>query len=217
MEEKLLQSAKLESLGVLAGGIAHDFNNLLTGVLANADLLLLDVGEGSTTRSHAQAICKAAERAAELAQQMLAYSGRGTFSVEPVNLGQFVRQTALLIQASIPKNVTLEFQLAEDVPLIDADLSQLQQLVMNIVINGAEAIGPEGGSVTIAAKSLAVDQLYCRSLALGEIRNLDDTPLWRLRIRGAAWIKRLWRESSILSLRRSSSEGGSVWQPSSGS
>ena len=168
MEEKLLQSAKLESLGVLAGGIAHDFNNLLTGVLANADLLLLDVGEGSTTRSHAQAICKAAERAAELAQQMLAYSGRGTFSVEPVNLGQFVRQTALLIQASIPKNVTLEFQLAEDVPLIDADLSQLQQLVMNIVINGAEAIGPEGGSVTIAAKSLAVDQLYCRSLALGE-------------------------------------------------
>ena len=217
MEEKLLQSAKLESLGVLAGGIAHDFNNLLTGVLANADLLLQDVGEGSTTRSHAQAICKAAERAAELAQQMLAYSGRGTFSVEPVNLGQFVRQTALLIQASIPKNVTLEFQLAEDVPLIDADLSQLQQLVMNIVINGAEAIGPEGGSVTIAAKSLAVDELYCRSLALGESLKPGRYAALEITDTGCGMDKRLWRESSILSLRRSSSGGGSVWQPSSGS
>jgi len=84
---------------VLAGDIAHDFNNLLTGVLANADLLIQDVGEGSTTWPYTQAICKAAERAAELAQQMLAYSGRGTFVVEPVNLAHFVRQTAVLIEA----------------------------------------------------------------------------------------------------------------------
>ncbi len=83
-----------------------------------------------------------------LAQQMLAYSGRGTFFIQAVDLAQFVRQTAILIEASIPKNVTLEFQLAEDLPLIDADISQLQQLVMNIVINGAEAIGPNGGRVT---------------------------------------------------------------------
>src|SRR5262249_55570683 len=141
IEEKLRERAKLESLGVLAGGIAHDFNNLLTGVLGNASLLLEDAPLGSTAWSYAKGICESAERAANLPHQMLAYSGRGKFIIESVDLSEQIRQRIALIQSSVPKNVNLVFDLADDLPPIEADASQLQQLVLNLVVNGAEAIG----------------------------------------------------------------------------
>jgi len=168
MEEKLRESAKLESLGVLAGGVAHDFNNLLTGVLGYASLLSDQLPPESKAWSFANQICEAGERAAKLAHQMLAYSGRGQFIIEPVNLSAYVEHTAALIQSSIPKNVVLTFDLAKDPLFIEADLAQLQQLVMNLVINGAEAIGPEGGRVTVATKLQMVDEAYKRTFNLDE-------------------------------------------------
>jgi len=164
IEEKLRETAKLESLGVLAGGIAHDFNNLLTAVLGNATILLDDAPLGSPTWSFAKGICEAAERAAKLSHQMLAYSGRGHFVVQSVDLSEAVRENAELLQSSVPKWVQLVFDLASDLPPIDADNGQLQQVLMNLVVNGAEAIGAAGGKVTVSTRSQVVDHAYPRTL-----------------------------------------------------
>jgi PAS domain S-box-containing protein len=164
IEEKLRERAKLESLGVLAGGIAHDFNNLLTGILGNAGLLMEDAPLGSATWSFAKGICESGERAAKLAHQMLAYSGRGRFVMESIDLSEQIRQHTALIQSSVPKNVEVVFDLADDLPPIEVDASQLQQLVLNLVVNGAEAMGEARGRVTVATRTQVVDEAYRRTL-----------------------------------------------------
>jgi PAS domain S-box-containing protein len=148
-EEKLRHSAKLESLGILAGGIAHDFNNLLVGILGYASLLAEEAPPGSQQDEFARNIVEASERASQLTRQMLAYSGKGRFIIEPVDLSGQVRDITVLLKSSIPKCVSLDLDLAEGLPAVEADVGQLQQLVMNLVINGAEAISPEGGTVTV--------------------------------------------------------------------
>jgi two-component system cell cycle sensor histidine kinase/response regulator CckA len=151
-EEKVRQAAKLESLGVLAGGIAHDFNNLLVGILGGASLLEDYVPEDSPARELVDGMQRAGERAASLVKQILAYSGHGRFVVEPLDLSHEVREIASLITASIPKNVTLKFALAEGLPPVEADGAQLQQIVMNLVINAAEAAELKGGWVQISTE-----------------------------------------------------------------
>ncbi|HEV3333055.1 MAG TPA: response regulator [Bryobacteraceae bacterium] len=150
LEAQIQQTQRLESLGVLAGGIAHDFNNLLTGVIGNASLMLerfpADSKDGAAVRS----LLEAGEAMAKLTAQMLAYSGRGRFFVEALDLSQQVAQITTLIQASIPKNVRLRLLLESGLPRIDADASQLQQVIMNLVINAAEAIGNEQGNVEVS-------------------------------------------------------------------
>jgi two-component system cell cycle sensor histidine kinase/response regulator CckA len=147
-ETALLQAAKLESLGVLAGGIAHDFNNLLTGILGSADFLLALVPPDSHLQPALQVIVQASTRASRLTRQMLAYSGRGQFVVEHLDLSVQVRQILILLEASIPKNVTLVLELEDGLPLIEADAGQLQQLVMNLILNASEAV-PGTGQVTV--------------------------------------------------------------------
>jgi PAS domain S-box-containing protein len=154
---KLAQDAdrhrqKLESLGILAGGIAHDFNNLLTGILGNASLLLDAAAEGSFEAQSLGELVNAAERAAQLTRQMLAYSGRVKFVTNQIVVGDEAREIAALVRASIPKHVRVHFDLGENEPRIDGDKSQIQQLLMNLVINAAEAIGPEGGNVRISTR-----------------------------------------------------------------
>jgi CheY-like chemotaxis protein len=148
------QTQKLESLGVLAGGIAHDFNNLLTGILGNASLALDDIPPGTPAREPVEAVISASERAAQLARQMLAYSGKGHFVLERVDLSARVRDTLPLIKSSIPATVEMRLDLDDRLPPVEADGAQLQQLIMNIIINGAESI-PEGanGAVAIATRT----------------------------------------------------------------
>jgi PAS domain S-box-containing protein len=155
-EEHLRQSAKLESLGVLAGGIAHDFNNLLVGILGSASLLDYYLPQESAARDTVDSIQKAAERAAALTHQMLAYSGRGRFSVSAVELSAEVEQITALVHAAIPRNVELQLQLAKGLPSVIADTAQLQQLVMNLVINAAEAIGQQSGTVVVKTQAVNV-------------------------------------------------------------
>ncbi|MCC6409196.1 MAG: PAS domain-containing protein [Planctomycetes bacterium] len=150
LRSKMLQTQKLESLGILAGGIAHDFNNLLTGILGNAELALHSDELPARTRSALLAIQRSAGRAADLTRQMLAYSGRATFQRARVDLSAEVREIGALLASSIAKKVELRFQLASDLPPIDADRAQLQQLVMNLVINAAEAIGDDTGEVLVS-------------------------------------------------------------------
>jgi nitrogen-specific signal transduction histidine kinase len=156
--EQLRQAQKLESIGILAGGVAHDFNNLLTGVLGNASLIMSDLPPGHAAHARAQDICAAAERAAGLTRQLLAYAGHGTFFVRPLNLSAVIRETASLLRLSISKNVALDLDLAEALPAIEADASQMQQVIMNLVINAAEAIGSDRpGVVTIRTATRQVE------------------------------------------------------------
>lgn len=150
IEEQLRETAKLESLGVLAGGIAHDFNNLLVGVIGNAGLALEAVPPGSAVRARLEAIQQAGERAADLVRQLLAYSGKGRFVIEPVNISDLIRETVRLIEASV-QNAVLVLDLQASAS-IHADASQIQQLIMNLVINAAEAIGESDGTVTVRTR-----------------------------------------------------------------
>jgi PAS domain S-box-containing protein len=149
--EQMQQTQKLESLGVLAGGIAHDFNNLLVGMLGNASLASDILPPTSQTQPLLQGVISAAERAAKLTRQLLAYAGRGPRKTGPVNLDALVSEILSLVHASIPRTVKLNLELAGNLPPIEADEGQLQQILMNLVINGAESITAEaGGSVTIS-------------------------------------------------------------------
>jgi PAS domain S-box-containing protein len=162
--EQLRQTQRLESLGVLAGGIAHDFNNLLVGVLGNASLALEVLGPATTARRMLEDVISASERAAALTRQLLAYAGKEQLATKPVDLGALVTDLTGLLRASVPKNVHLALEIDDGVPHVDADQTQLQQVIMNLVINGAEAI-PEkiAGTVTIrsaARKATAEDRVF---------------------------------------------------------
>ncbi|MEM9555752.1 MAG: response regulator [Acidobacteriota bacterium] len=156
LEAQVLHVQKLESLGVLAGGIAHDFNNLLAGVLGNAGLLRMQLGDGSALRQLVREIESAAERAAELANQMLAYSGKGRFVVENHDINRLVRDVEGLLRSSVSKKADLAFDLAEGLPAVEADATQLRQVVMNLVTNASDAIDASGGGGTIRARTRLV-------------------------------------------------------------
>jgi PAS domain S-box-containing protein len=165
IEEQLRHTQKLESLGVLAGGVAHDFNNLLTGILGNASLALDATPAHDPNRMLLAEVTQAAERAADLTRQLLAYAGKGRFVLRSLNLSALVREISGLVQTSIPKSVQVRLQLVDDLPAVEADPGQLQQIVMNLVINGAEAIPPEGGTVLVRTGAQQIDAQYIRTLA----------------------------------------------------
>ncbi len=148
IERKLLESQKLESLGLLAGGIAHDFNNLLTGILGHANLARTSAGVSEGVLNHLRNVETGATRAAELCQQMLAYSGRGRFLVEPLDLNQLIRDTLPLLQSSLVR-ARVRSELAGQPVVVTGDVTQLRQVVMNLVMNAADALPPTGGDIRI--------------------------------------------------------------------
>jgi signal transduction histidine kinase len=150
MERRLLHAQKLESLGVMAGGIAHDFNNLLTAILGHADLALLTLPPVAPACNNIGEIIKASRRAADLCQQLLAYTGKGKFVIEPFDLDELIEEMAHLLRTLISKKVLLNLNLHRDLPKIEGDPSQIRQVVMNLVMNASEAIGEMSGVVTIS-------------------------------------------------------------------
>lgn len=158
IERKLLETQKLESLGVLAGGIAHDFNNLLVAILGNASLALLDLPSNSPAYESIQQIEIAAQRAADLTRQMLAYAGKGRFIVERIDLNAVVKEMTSLLEVSIPKHVAVHYQLTTPLPEVEADVTQIRQVVMNLVVNAAEAIGEQAGAITVTTGIYQVDR-----------------------------------------------------------
>jgi two-component system cell cycle sensor histidine kinase/response regulator CckA len=137
-EERLRRQQKLESIGLLAGGVAHDFNNLLTVILGTASAAL----DQGPSREQAMAIVSAAERAADLTRQLLAYAGKGKVVVQSLNLTDIVSNSRQLLEASIPKRVKLAYRLHKELPPIEEDASRIEQILMNLAINASEAIQP---------------------------------------------------------------------------
>ena len=157
IEEQIQQTQHLESLGVLAGGIAHDFNNLLTGVMGHASMLREHFPPGSPASVSVSAVIEASNRMARLTAQMLAYSGKGRYVLEPLDLSRQVAGMANLLHSCIPKNAQLHLKLGESLPLITADAGQVQQVIMNLVTNGAESVGEEDGCVEVTTEPRRVD------------------------------------------------------------
>ncbi|MGE5892975.1 MAG: ATP-binding protein [bacterium] len=142
--EQLLRAQKLEAIGTLAGGMAHDFNNLLTAVLGYSEIMLSKAKEGDPFYKPAHIIMSAAEQGATLAKKILMVTRKETLETKPVSINEIIVNSKELLQRSIPRNIEIILNLAQDVPLISADSSQIQQVIMNLAVNARDAM-PDGG------------------------------------------------------------------------
>jgi PAS domain S-box-containing protein len=149
LEAQIQHTQRLESLGVLAGGIAHDFNNLLAVILGRAGLALADLPHDSSARANLDEVICAATAAASLTQQMLAYSGRGRFTVDLLNLTQLIEEVTRLVAAVISKMECLSLHLSPDLPPIEGDPAQLRQVVINLLTNASDALGEGCGEIHV--------------------------------------------------------------------
>jgi PAS domain S-box-containing protein len=174
IERRLAEAQRVEGLGLLAGGIAHDFNNLLVGVLGNADLALLEVEPSARAYGFLERIRTAAHRLADLARQMLTYSGRSPTSIQPVDLVAVTREMLALVGSTIPTQIQLQLDLPEQLPAVAGDSAQLGQVIVNLVMNAAEAIGAAAGSISISARREFLDSERSASLAVRAIRGATD-------------------------------------------
>ncbi len=157
LEAHLRETQKLESLGLLAGGVAHDFNNILTGVIGNVSLAQELADPGSSIHSLLSDALAASERAALLIKQMLAYAGKGQFVVQPLDLSKVVRDTIPLAGRSISKGIQVELALSDQLPPVEADATQIEQVAMNFILNAAEAIDDRPGRITIRTGVREID------------------------------------------------------------
>jgi len=168
LERQLQHVQKLESLGVLAGGIAHDFNNILMAILGNADLALTKLSPSAPGRRNIEEIETAAQRAAELCQQMLAYSGKGRFVIQRLHLSEIVEEMSHMLEISVSKSVVLKYHFASDLPAVEGDATQIRQVVLNLITNASEAIGSKSGVISVSTGAMVCDRAYLGSSYLDE-------------------------------------------------
>ncbi len=159
MEEALLQAQKMESIGRLAGGIAHDFNNMLTAISGFAQLLIFDLPEGTNERESAEAIRRAAGQAAELTQQLLAFSRRQVLEPKVIDPEQAVQGMEPMLRRLIGEDVDLRIVLRSNGARLRADPAQLEQVILNLAVNARDAM-PEGGLLTIETAISTFDETY---------------------------------------------------------
>jgi nitrogen-specific signal transduction histidine kinase/CheY-like chemotaxis protein len=152
VEEQLEHAERLKSLGLLAGGIAHDLNNLLMSVLGNASLVRAQLPEGADVHDSIASIELGARRASELANQMLAYAGRSSVALEPVQLRELTGEMAALLRASIPCQIELGLEVAEGLPSVSGSPGRLRQVVLNLMTNAADAIGDQSGRIDLTLR-----------------------------------------------------------------
>ncbi|WP_420641795.1 PAS domain S-box protein [Candidatus Leptofilum sp.] len=154
----MYRAQKMESLGVLAGGIAHDFNNLLVAMLGQASLAQARLTETDPAYTHVGKAVQAAEQAAGLTRQLLAYSGGGQFMIQTVLLNDLIGDSADLLKVALPKQVQLQLNLTPELPQIEGDVAQIQQVLMNLIINAAEAIGEQAGTIWLETAVCQIGQ-----------------------------------------------------------
>ena len=165
LESQLRQAAKMEALGVLAGGVAHDFNNVLATILGNAELALETQQPNESIRMMLGEIIKASERAGSFCKQLLAYSGRSTVSTTTFELGTLLPQLGTLVQPALSKKTKLAYALHDEPIFVDGDENQLLQVIMNLVINAADALGDEAGNIEVGTEVAHYDAETLRLIA----------------------------------------------------
>lgn len=156
MEQHLQHTQRLESLGVLAGGIAHDFNNILTIILGNSFALKECTVSEEERKFHLDQIESAAKRAADLCRKMLEYAGSHPVARSQFSLRQLVAENIRMLSAAIKKNVEISLDLGSDTLPLFADISQMQQVIMNVIINAAEAIGDQNGVISVRLHTISI-------------------------------------------------------------
>jgi PAS domain S-box-containing protein len=171
LEERLRETQKLESLGLLAGGVAHDFNNLLVPILGNASLLRARLEPGSDAAQLAMDLEAGAEQAAALTQQLLAYAGRRPQRAEPLDLSQLADHATRLIEKTLPSNLTLRRLLPAGLPPVLGDPSQLSQVLLNLLSNAVEAMLGSGGVISVETGATDADE---RTPASGVYLRVSD-------------------------------------------
>ncbi len=153
LEEQLQQAIKMESIGRLAGGIAHDFNNLLTAISGNAELANLSLNENDPVRSDIEEIVRTTQRASDLTRQLLAFSRKQLITPRTINLNMVLNNFEQLLRRTIGEDIALHLSLTPNLWNIQADISQVEQVLMNLVVNARDAM-PEGGMLSIETTNL---------------------------------------------------------------
>jgi two-component system, cell cycle sensor histidine kinase and response regulator CckA len=166
LESQMQHGQKLESLGVLAGGIAHDFNNLLVGILGHAGMALMETPPDSPLYHRIDEIQTAAQRAAELVNQMLAYSGKGRFVVRQCDLSEIAAEMCTLLRSAIG-SVEMELRLRPDVPQVEGDPAQMRQVIMNLITNASDAMDSGNGRIILTTGSIRADAAYLANARIG--------------------------------------------------
>ena len=167
LERRLQEGQRMESLGVLAGGIAHDFNNLLMSVMGYSELALNALPEIHPAREHLEQVGLAARRAADLTKQMLAFAGKRKYAPKAVNLNSMVKEISKLLKISIARNSILDIELAEDLPMLEGEATQLRQIIMNLVINASEALNGEPGTISIRTGTQSLTERDLQTMRVG--------------------------------------------------
>jgi nitrogen-specific signal transduction histidine kinase len=162
LEEQFRQSQKMEAIGRLAGGIAHDFNNLLTIIKGYSQLSLMELKEGTPLRGKVEEIQKAADRAAALTRQLLAFSRRQVMEMKVLDPNAVLRDLDKMLQQVIGEDIELVTLLADDLGTVKADAGQIEQVVMNLVVNARDAM-QKGGKLTIETANVELDENYART------------------------------------------------------
>ena len=158
LESRLVESQRLESLGVLAGGIAHEYNNLLTVILGNAGLAQMLMPESSQAREAVRHLETATLHAAQLTNQLLTYSGRVRIKTERLDLSQTISELAVLVSAVLKAGKSLELDCVEVLPPVLGDLGQLQQLLMHLVHQAADNMGSKDGQIQVQTGCVSMNQ-----------------------------------------------------------
>jgi PAS domain S-box-containing protein len=162
LQEQLRQSQKVEAVGCLAGGIAHDFNNLLTVIKGYSQLSSIELKEGDPLRGNIDEIQNATDRAASLTRQLLAFSRRQVMEMKVLDLNTLLRDLEKMLRRVIGEDIEMVIQLAEDLGRVRADVGQIEQVIMNLAVNGRDAM-PNGGKLTIETANVELDEFYARS------------------------------------------------------
>jgi signal transduction histidine kinase len=156
LEKRFQQAKRLESLATMASGAAHDFNNLLTAILGNAEVALLELATDHPICAPIRAIQDAGLMATSLVRQMLDFTGESSVSIGSLRVNRVVAETARLLRVTLPRAIDLRYQFAADLPEVDADTTQMQQVVMNLIKNGADAIGDRPGTITLTTGTISL-------------------------------------------------------------
>ncbi len=168
-QKRTLQTQRLESMGLLAGGVAHDFNNYLLSIIGNLDMIMSDNHPNQKLIEQLNEIKNQTQELTKLTKQLLAFSGKGKFTLNSINLNDVISEISQLIRASVPKKIQLNYQLEKNLLLIEGDHGQIQQMLINLITNAIEAIGDANGTITIATGIRTIDSDYINKNKIGNM------------------------------------------------